>query len=853
MKPPRPVWLPGAISPWWVRSSTSTHWIRNFVSLIGVLLLIIGGSGVAAVRIQTNEFRHFSDTFTKLIDANQQVLLSMTEANSELIQYEIITIPAILDSYNRARERTMTALATLQDRLILAPGQDATDSAQLTDLSGRQNLAVQQWLSTAQETVRTLSRGSRTDMASGLAIFDDFLLVNIALGDELADERVKSLDVARAYLGAITLEIVIVTILALVTIIVLMRRYLRTVSKPVTELHDILTRHNRGEIEIRAREDQGSGEIRQLAVDFNSLVSRNRDAQRRLEDMSARLVGSVDASLSQGQEISYADFLNQIIDLARQMIRVQYVALELIDPTRLGLTEFMIGDSQAFRLEQRADESRLAEFSELNPMMDSVLRIPIVIRGEVFGNLHLTNKVDGPFTAEDEYLSGVFAFQAIVAMQYVRMYETGRQHIISLQRVREIELAIREASGIQQALDVMCAELGEALDVDRVKTDTHHDGEIDLRFGSEWHRPNLQSLGPVPDYMAQNSTRLAEELWRTVRHRVTDDYLAVPVHAEGPQIFLRYTNARAAIIVPIMIGDRALGSIYVIMTDQPRHWTESEVELVETISEFVGRLIFDAVFQMHQAVHIERLEQLERQQKNFVSTVTHELRTPLTSITGYLELLMDGGAGDLDNEQHRMLEVIDRNAIRLRKLIENIILLNLRETDRTNVVFDEVHIQELVADVCQDLAPLVQSKAIVFEIELDPDGVIVRGNRSNLYSAVANVISNAIKFSRKGDKVSISCAHDQGTGRATFICQDRGIGIPVEDQPRLFTQFFRASNATNQEIPGTGLGLHIVKQIVEDCGGQVRIVSSEGNGTTAVIDLPMSRKLGITVNEMGLV
>ncbi len=88
--------------------------------------------------------------------------------------------------------------------------------------------------------------------------------------------------------------------------------------------------------------------------------------------------------------------------------------------------------------------------------------------------------------------------------------------------------------------------------------------------------------------------------------------------------------------------------------------------------------------------------------------------------------------------------------------------------------------------------------------------------------------------------MTIGCTLDQGARRVLFTCQDRGIGIPADDQAQLFTRFFRASNATDQAITGTGLGLAIVKQIVEDHGGELRLTSVEGEGTTVVIDLPLS-------------
>ncbi|MHB1090838.1 MAG: GAF domain-containing protein, partial [Ilumatobacteraceae bacterium] len=555
----------------------------------------------------------------------------------------------------------------------------------------------------------------------------------------------------------------------------------------------------------------------------------------------------------------------QIVELARNVLGARYAALGVLDASGTGLDKFVtaglspeekaaigelpegrgllgaiIRDPHILRLEHMKDDPRSVGFPPHHPPMDSFLGVPIVIHGEIFGNLYLTDKEDGQFTTEDEQIVQSFALQAAAAVDNTRRYEVERQRANMLEIVQEIEHAIHATPGIQQALDVLCARLGEKLGVDRVKTDTHVNSEHDVAFGSEWHRPHLQPLGPVPEFMARPAARLAEELWRTVRHRVMDDYLAPQVHTEGSQVFLRYSNARAAIIVPIMLGERALGSIYVIMADQPRHWTETEVHIVETIAGFVGRIIVEAQDQFRQRKYIERLERLERQQSNFVTTVSHELRTPLTSITGYLELLQDGVGGELMEEQQQMLEVMDRNTDRLRRLIENILLLNQSESGGLKVDITGVSIGELITDMLQEVSPTTKSRDIELDIGACPEEAVIHGDKEQMHKAIVNIVANAIKFSHPGGEVIIRCTLDQVTRRVILTCQDRGIGVPLDDQRQLFTPFYRGSNATNQQIPGTGLGLTIVKQIVEDHGGQVRLASVEGEGTTVVIDLPLS-------------
>lgn len=587
--------------------------------------------------------------------------------------------------------------------------------------------------------------------------------------------------------------------------------------------------------------------------------------RQHVEEVSARMVDLMSASMSLGKELSLDVRLLQIVESARNLSSGGDSALGIADTNPAGTAtlnavNFNPEDEVALRelsqarsrfgaifhkrpsnwLGQVAHNLKSVVNLPKNRPLDVFLGEPITSDGEVSGNLFLKDRVSESLDDEDTRMFFAVGSQATIAMDSVLQFEKEHHRANVLEIEQEIAHAIHAAPGIQQALDVMCAMLGDKLGVDRVKTDTHIDYGHNLKLGSEWHRPNLQPLGPVPDYMAQHATRLAEDLWRSVGSRVMADYHAPQVHTEGSRVFLRYTNARAAIIVPIMIGDRALGSIYAIMADQPRTWTESDVEIVETIARFVGRVMVDAEFRFQQGEHIARLEQLELQKTEFVATVSHELRTPLTSIIGFLELLKDGITGELTGEQRKILEVMDRNANRLHSLIENLLVLNQSESDNLKRNITDVSMCDIVTTTCEELYPFAQSRSIEFDIDAGPETAIVKGNRSQLQSVVINIVSNAVKFSHPGGVVSIRCSLEEGTDQIQLTCQDNGIGIPSADQKQLFTQFFRASNATNQVVQGIGLGLYIVKQIVKDHGGKVRLTSVEGEGTTVVVDLPLS-------------
>jgi PAS domain S-box-containing protein len=232
----------------------------------------------------------------------------------------------------------------------------------------------------------------------------------------------------------------------------------------------------------------------------------------------------------------------------------------------------------------------------------------------------------------------------------------------------------------------------------------------------------------------------------------------------------------------------------------------------------------------------ERLRELDRLKDEFIALVSHELRTPLTSIHGYLELILDGGAGDLSEDQERFLTVVERNSKRLMQLVGDLLFMAQVEAGKLALDFEEVQLRELVGECLEAARPIADDRGIelVAEVEETPS---MLGDRSRLSQVLDNLISNALKFTPRSGRVSVrvSMAGDD----VVVEVEDTGVGIPADEQERLFERFFRSSKASEQAIPGTGLGLTIAKAIVERHEGSIAIESTEGVGTTARVQLPV--------------
>jgi PAS domain S-box-containing protein len=232
----------------------------------------------------------------------------------------------------------------------------------------------------------------------------------------------------------------------------------------------------------------------------------------------------------------------------------------------------------------------------------------------------------------------------------------------------------------------------------------------------------------------------------------------------------------------------------------------------------------------------ERLRELDRLKDEFVALVSHELRTPLTSIRGYLELVTDGEGGDLTDEQRQFLGVVERNADRLLALVGDLLFLAQIEAGKLSLEVGAVDLGAVASESVDAARPFADEKEITLSLAVGPVPLLA-GDGARIGQLVDNLVSNALKFTPEGGRVDVRAQARNGS--AVIEVRDSGIGIPADEQERLFERFFRSSNATERQIQGTGLGLAISKAIVEAHGGEIAVTSELGVGTTFRVSLPI--------------
>lgn len=232
------------------------------------------------------------------------------------------------------------------------------------------------------------------------------------------------------------------------------------------------------------------------------------------------------------------------------------------------------------------------------------------------------------------------------------------------------------------------------------------------------------------------------------------------------------------------------------------------------------------------------LEQLSEMRNEFVARASHELRSPLTSVVSFADMLAEPEIGPLNDQQSQFIKVILRNADRLLRLIEDLLLVTKLESRTLPLSLDLVDPLMLATQVTTELAPVASGAQVALSCA-GAEGPWIRGDAVRLQQVLTNLVNNAIAYTPAGGEVDVRVEPDHESSRWRITVSDTGLGIDHDELPLLFDAFFRASSAASARASkGTGLGLAIVRLIVEEHGGTIEVASILEVGTSVTVWLP---------------
>ena len=234
---------------------------------------------------------------------------------------------------------------------------------------------------------------------------------------------------------------------------------------------------------------------------------------------------------------------------------------------------------------------------------------------------------------------------------------------------------------------------------------------------------------------------------------------------------------------------------------------------------------------------ISRLRQLEEVRREFVANVSHELRTPLSIFHGYLENLLDNLEMPRDDLKS-ILTILRKHSLRLNALLEDLLIIARLESRRLNLEPVEIQPALFIEEILRDWRLKLAERRISATLDVAPDMGPILADPFRMEQIFNNLLENAIKFTPEGGRIGLSVTIDDL--HVEIRVSDTGVGIPTEDLPHVFEQFYRVEKARSRQAGGTGLGLSIVKHIMTLHGGTVRAESVLGKGATIILRLPLA-------------
>ncbi len=317
----------------------------------------------------------------------------------------------------------------------------------------------------------------------------------------------------------------------------------------------------------------------------------------------------------------------------------------------------------------------------------------------------------------------------------------------------------------------------------------------------------------------------------------------------GTPTTAQYQGHRSSIMVPLIWGDKVAVAFWMTRDIDP-WFTEHDLALAERIAAQIAGPVAGTIVrerdselaeerQRREAAELKAgvLAELSETKSNFISAMSHELRTPLTSIVAFSDILSRQGEKLLKERQLQQVKVIQRNARRLEGMINELLDLSRMESGRFEIIKSTFDFASMIAESLEsaELQFDAMSQSVKFEIVTEV--LPVSGDRGRLLQVVNNLLNNASKYSPNDTEIEIEVTEQSGL--LVLEVRDRGPGIPTDTDPgELFEMFHRADDELTRSVPGTGIGLHVAKRIIEEHGGEITIESRDDGGATARFWIP---------------
>ena len=325
------------------------------------------------------------------------------------------------------------------------------------------------------------------------------------------------------------------------------------------------------------------------------------------------------------------------------------------------------------------------------------------------------------------------------------------------------------------------------------------------------------------------------------QHRLTPEML-VPrmgeylirkglITAENLQKALNYQQEATAKGTPVLLGQALIELKLLERAELDQAVTEQIIQLrsaLQVANRTLEHRVQERTAELQKA--LERVSELSQLKANFISNISHELRTPLTHIKGYVELMITESLGSLTEEQRHALQVSQQSANRLESLIEDLIMVSLASRGEMSIKQENVDICRLVNLAIKSHMPHAQERGVDLQTRIDGNVPLVQADSQKLAWVLHQLVDNGVKFTPSEGHVVVSIKRE-GEHLVIVSVTDTGIGIPASRLEDIFEPFHQLDGSATRRYGGTGLGLSLVRQIIEAHGSMLEVQSAEGHGS----------------------
>ena len=474
--------------------------------------------------------------------------------------------------------------------------------------------------------------------------------------------------------------------------------------------------------------------------------------------------------------------------------------------------------------QQGSPGADLPEHALVAQGMRTLLVVPLRTGNETIGTLAFAARERAAYGEHDIVLAQLLATQVAIALEYGAMLEDAQRRISQIELVNELAEDLTSTLELEQLL-------AAAADTIR-KTFNFFDVTIFLLDRAREEATLVAHAGAHADFLpADYRQKFTEGL---IGWAITHDerVIAADVSQDPRYAANLYHETRSEIVIPIRVEHEMVGVLNV--EDVRRQaFDETDAIVLETLCDQMGSAIKNAQLYDRLKRTNAKLTEFDRMKSDFLGIVSHDFRSPLASIVlAASALLKRPDAVDARRLREYLTVIVDQ-ANRLIRLAEDTLSMTKMEAGQLNYFFNMVNLERLIKDT---ISMVMISGRHTVTYEVDPRASYVRGDQTKLRQVLQNLLSNAVKYSPAGGKVTIRAAHHSAEHLVVAVT-DEGIGIPQEQQGKLFQKFSRVDTPQAREIKGSGLGLWICREIIRAHGGHIWVESLPGKGSTFAFTL----------------